>query len=479
MKKKRRANIIMVAVIAVVLAAGVFTAGRIMGWFGKPAEAAVFSDVKGLVSVERGGVAVNAEKGMALQKGDVISCPAGSSVRIAAGNNWLALAENTSAAVDDPSERSLAVSLSAGEAFARTEDAAMNISLGGKKISLKNAAAAFSDKDGARKLSVFSGEADGVKAGEEKEWTGADPSVRKIDINSLNDFEIAQLRAAGEAAGLVIAKADLDELEARRAAEAEEAARRAEEEARKAAEEAAKKAEEDAAREAEEALKKAEEERKAAEEAARKAEEERKKAEEAAKNAETEEERRAAEEAARKAEEERKAAEEAARKAAEEEAARKAEEERKAKEEEERRKAEEEAKKTYCYISIRCGTILDNMDEFDPAKTQYVPENGVILGRKKIEFTEGETVFDALKRACKAYGVQIEYSYNSMYGSAYIEGMGHIYEFDCGPESGWVYKVNGVFPNYGCSNYTLSKDDEIVWLYTCHGLGADVGGGNY
>ena len=419
MTRKRRKNLIMIAVIAVVLAAGVFAAGKILGWFGRPADASVIEEVRGLVSIERGGIAVNAEKGMALQKGDKINCPAGSSVKISAGSGTLVLSAGTSAVVEDPSERALTASVSSGEAFARAEDDPVTISVGDRKTTLKKAAAAFAAEDGLSRMSVFSGEADGVKAGEEKEWTGADPSVHNIDINSLDDFIIAQLKAAGDDAGMVFAKADLEELEARRAAEAEEAAARAEEEARKAAEDAA---------------------------------------------------RQAAERAAEVAEEQRKAIEE--------EEARKAEEERKAREEEERRRAEEEAKKTYCYISIRCGTILDNMDEFDPAKTQYVPENGVILGRKKIEFTAGETVFDVLKRACKTYGRQLEYSYNPAYKSAYIEGIAHIYEFDCGPESGWMYKVNGVFPNYGCSNYELSKDDEIVWLYTCHGLGADVGGSN-
>lgn len=53
----------------------------------------------------------------------------------------------------------------------------------------------------------------------------------------------------------------------------------------------------------------------------------------------------------------------------------------------------------------------------------------------------------------------------------------HLYEFDCGNESGWMYKVNGWFPNYGCSSYYLEDGDVIVWTYSCKGLGADVGGG--
>ena len=67
----------------------------------------------------------------------------------------------------------------------------------------------------------------------------------------------------------------------------------------------------------------------------------------------------------------------------------------------------------------------------------------------------------------------------TLYDSYYIEGIGHLYEFDCGFESGWMYKVNGTFPNYGCSAYELQGGEDIVWCYTCVGLGTDVGGTNW
>ncbi len=130
-----------------------------------------------------------------------------------------------------------------------------------------------------------------------------------------------------------------------------------------------------------------------------------------------------------------------------------------------------------CTIQIRCDTILDNMQNLTEGKNAYVPANGVILATSTIGFAEGETVFEVLKRACSASGIQIEYSWTPMYNSYYIEGINHLYEFDCGEESGWMYKVNGWFPNYGCSSYTLKDGDVIVWCYTCNGLGADVGGG--
>ncbi|MBQ5782970.1 MAG: DUF4430 domain-containing protein [Oscillospiraceae bacterium] len=128
----------------------------------------------------------------------------------------------------------------------------------------------------------------------------------------------------------------------------------------------------------------------------------------------------------------------------------------------------------YCTIEIRCDTILDNMHNLTAGKEGYVPSNGTIIATSKIAFEDGETVFEVLKRACDATGTQLEYRYTPLYESYYIEGINHLYEFDCGFESGWMYKVNGWFPNYGCSSYKLNDGDVIVWVYTCNGLGADV-----
>ena len=50
----------------------------------------------------------------------------------------------------------------------------------------------------------------------------------------------------------------------------------------------------------------------------------------------------------------------------------------------------------------------------------------------------------------------------------------YLYEFSCGPLSGWMYRVDGEFPNYGCSKYELSDGQNIEWVYTCN-LGKDVG----
>ena len=128
-----------------------------------------------------------------------------------------------------------------------------------------------------------------------------------------------------------------------------------------------------------------------------------------------------------------------------------------------------------CTITIVCDTILDNLDNLEEEKAPYVPKDAVILPKTQVSFTEGDTVFEVLQKVCAAAELQIEYSWTPMYNSYYIEGINHLYEFDCGNESGWMYKVNEWFPNYGCSAYTLKNGDDIVWCYTCNGLGADVG----
>ena len=134
-----------------------------------------------------------------------------------------------------------------------------------------------------------------------------------------------------------------------------------------------------------------------------------------------------------------------------------------------------ESEGTVCTITIVCNTILDNMVSLNEEKAPYVPEDGTILPKTPVSFAQGDNAFEVLKTACEAAGIQLEYSYTPAFESYYIEGIGHLYEFDCGPESGWMYSVNGQFPSYGCSAYKLQNGDDIVWSYTCSGLGRDVG----
>ncbi len=128
-------------------------------------------------------------------------------------------------------------------------------------------------------------------------------------------------------------------------------------------------------------------------------------------------------------------------------------------------------------IEIRCDNLSNDMSKLtDEAKAPYVPSGGVILGKTKYKCSEGTTVYDVLYAVCRNKNIHIESNYTPVYGSYYVEGINHIYEFDGGSESGWMYKVNGKYPDYGCSSYKLSDGDSIVWAYTCN-LGKDLGNG--
>ncbi len=130
-----------------------------------------------------------------------------------------------------------------------------------------------------------------------------------------------------------------------------------------------------------------------------------------------------------------------------------------------------------CTLSVRCDTALSNKDMLDTSKADILPEDGVIFPETTVYFSEGESVYDVLVREMMNAKIHMESENTPMYKSAYIEGIATLYEYDCGPLSGWMYKVNGEFPNYGCSAYVLSDGDRVEWVYTCD-LGKDVGNEN-
>ena len=117
-----------------------------------------------------------------------------------------------------------------------------------------------------------------------------------------------------------------------------------------------------------------------------------------------------------------------------------------------------------CTISISCATILNNMDKCEEAKRALIPADGTILAASTVTFSPGESVFDVLQRVCRERKIPMEFSFTPIYNSAYIEGIYNLYEFDVGDGSGWMYKVNDWFPNYGCSRYQVQQGDVICWV---------------
>ena len=130
--------------------------------------------------------------------------------------------------------------------------------------------------------------------------------------------------------------------------------------------------------------------------------------------------------------------------------------------------------KLTCTLEIRCDTLLENLDQLAKEKAALVPEDGTLLSVTEVEFTGGNSVFDVFRQVLREEKIHFEYVDASAYDSVYIEGIGNLYEFDCGPQSGWMYSVNGVYPGLGCSAYTLADGDVIVFSYTLD-LGADLG----
>ena len=131
----------------------------------------------------------------------------------------------------------------------------------------------------------------------------------------------------------------------------------------------------------------------------------------------------------------------------------------------------------YCTLSITCKTLLKPENKkvaISNGKGDMIPSDGVIYKTKKVKFYKNESVFDVLLRETKANKIHMEYVMTPAYNSNYIEGIHNLYEFDGGELSGWMYSVNGWFPNYGCSRYKLKDGDSIKWVYTCD-LGRDVG----
>lgn len=133
-----------------------------------------------------------------------------------------------------------------------------------------------------------------------------------------------------------------------------------------------------------------------------------------------------------------------------------------------------ESKQLTCTFSIECTTILNNLSRLGPEKLEVLPKNGIILQKQTVIFCEGESVYDVSQRVCRENGIHMEASFTPLYNSAYVEGIHNLYEFDCGNLSGWMYRVNGWYPNYGCSRYALAEGDTVEWRYTCD-LGKDVG----
>jgi len=125
-------------------------------------------------------------------------------------------------------------------------------------------------------------------------------------------------------------------------------------------------------------------------------------------------------------------------------------------------------------LTVRVDSILANMHLLNREMHELIPDDAVIFPLSTVIAYEGESVFDVLQREMRGAGIHMSARFTPAFNSAYIEAINNLYEFEVGPMSGWVYRVNGEIPDTSASLYILNPGDVIEWLYTLD-LGRDVG----
>lgn len=80
-----------------------------------------------------------------------------------------------------------------------------------------------------------------------------------------------------------------------------------------------------------------------------------------------------------------------------------------------------------------------------------------------IEVNSSSTAYSVLRELAKQNGKSI--STKGFGSTVYVSGIDGLKEFDHGPSSGWMYKVNGTPPNIGAGAYRLKAGDQVIWYY--------------
>ena len=80
-----------------------------------------------------------------------------------------------------------------------------------------------------------------------------------------------------------------------------------------------------------------------------------------------------------------------------------------------------------------------------------------------IEVNSSSTAYSVLRELAKQNGKSI--STKGFGSTVYVSGIDGLKEFDHGPSSGWMYKVNGTPPNIGAGAYKVKAGDKVIWYY--------------
>lgn len=93
---------------------------------------------------------------------------------------------------------------------------------------------------------------------------------------------------------------------------------------------------------------------------------------------------------------------------------------------------------------------------------QVIGVNSTMM-QGNIEVNSSSTAYSVLRELAKQNGKSI--STKGFGSTVYVSGIDGLKEFDHGPSSGWMYKVNGTPPNIGTGAYRLKAGDQVIWYY--------------
>lgn len=99
----------------------------------------------------------------------------------------------------------------------------------------------------------------------------------------------------------------------------------------------------------------------------------------------------------------------------------------------------------------------------------------VILPETDVAISVGETVLDLTIRILEKNNIPFEIA--GFGKDAYILSIDGIAQYEKGPQSRWLYNVDGEYPPAGPSEYYLKEDQRLEWIYTVDG-GKDIGSPN-
>lgn len=118
-----------------------------------------------------------------------------------------------------------------------------------------------------------------------------------------------------------------------------------------------------------------------------------------------------------------------------------------------------------------------NPGNVDPGRQQSLAlvtirgdaEKGTILEYSSYQWTGSSTALVALK------GVLDQNSISYVISGEYVKSIAGLAEKKEGyPLSGWLFRINGVFPGVGAESAIIRNGDQVEWIYTLDG-GKDVG----